>query len=435
MANFAYRLSICGVRSRLLLNLLTMLMILTKRVYRLSAYTIMANVALADALVLIVAGIGCGVSVILYSSTTIDKLLLAWARLQDLGGINEGAAMEDYINVDEEVITDGTLSLEEIVEEGKKKTVSWRRVKALTLSKKKTIRKNQSFQALMLTAGVVSYAFLGINRCVAICFYGTKAKAFNRVSIAIISSIFTWLIGIFTACVGTFLNLCRRSIIFISISLLIHCLSVTIQWICSSLVLMKIRQVKKKISKNKLNQNSANRFRKQARLTFQFFYPSLFCTISSILYFAKPFVSRLLSDYHFIILHIIWLSNHFCNPFIYIYFNERMRHSYWELLSCAQLRFLVMRSKRQTGFKNRINVSRRSAGQHSLNQRPSRQSVRSAGSRSNGHFVRNSLQMQSRDFEQLCEFMMRVNPLYESSEGWRESSSDLKKRDARLPSH
>lgn len=28
------------------------------------------------------------------------------------------------------------------------------------------------------------------------------------------------------------------------------------------------------------------------------------------------------------------------------------------------------------------------------------------------------------DFEQLCEFMMRVNPLYDSSEGWRESSDN-----------
>lgn len=32
--------------------------------------------------------------------------------------------------------------------------------------------------------------------------------------------------------------------------------------------------------------------------------------------------------------------------------------------------------------------------------------------------------MQSRDFEQLCEFMMRVNPLAQSSEGWNESSSE-----------
>lgn len=46
------------------------------------------------------------------------------------------------------------------------------------------------------TAGVVSYAYLGLNRCVAICFYGTKARGFNRVSIAVISSISTWIVGI-----------------------------------------------------------------------------------------------------------------------------------------------------------------------------------------------------------------------------------------------
>lgn len=40
------------------------------------------------------------------------------------------------------------------------------------------------------------------------------------------------------------------------------------------------------------------------------------------------------------------------------------------------------------------------------------------------NFVRCSLQMQSREFEQLCEFIMRVNPLYDSSEGWKESSND-----------
>ena len=51
-------------------------------------------------------------------------------------------------------------------------------------------------------------------------------------------------------------------------------------------------------------------------------------------------------------------------------------------------------------------------------------STRSTKSQRNGNFVRNSLQMQSRDFEQLCEFMMRVNPLYDSSEGWRESSTE-----------
>lgn len=51
--------------------------------------------------------------------------------------------------------------------------------------------------------------------------------------------------------------------IFVILLLLINLISVILQWVCSSLVLLKIRQVKQKISKNKLNQNSANRFRKQ----------------------------------------------------------------------------------------------------------------------------------------------------------------------------
>ena len=57
-------------------------------------------------------------------------------------------------------------------------------------------------------------------------------------------------------------------------------------------------------------------------------------------------------------------------------------------------------------------------------RRSAHQSVRSGATRStNGNnFVRNSLQIQSRDFEQLASFMMRVNPLYDSSEGWAESS-------------
>lgn len=42
------------------------------------------------------------------------------------------------------------------------------------------------------TAGVTSYAYLGLNRCVAICLYSTKAKVFNRVTVALVTSISTW---------------------------------------------------------------------------------------------------------------------------------------------------------------------------------------------------------------------------------------------------
>lgn len=55
-----------------LCNLATVIMIISKRAFRLSAYTIMANVALADAIMLIVAGIICGINVIW---TDFDKCL------------------------------------------------------------------------------------------------------------------------------------------------------------------------------------------------------------------------------------------------------------------------------------------------------------------------------------------------------------------------
>uniref|UniRef100_A0A914XTX1 G-protein coupled receptors family 1 profile domain-containing protein n=1 Tax=Panagrolaimus superbus TaxID=310955 RepID=A0A914XTX1_9BILA len=141
-----------------------------------------------------------------------------------------------------------------------------------------------------------------------------------------------------------------------------------------------------------------------------------------MLYFAKPYIKDMLADSHFIALHLIWLCNHTCNPFIYAYFNERMRLTYKEMLTCAHLRYAIRKRRKQATFTHggsRFTLSRRSN-----NGRSNRMSVRSAKSQRNGNFVRNSLQMQSRDFEQLCEFMMRVNPLYDSSEGWRESTDD-----------
>uniref|UniRef100_A0A915DJ73 DDE-1 domain-containing protein n=1 Tax=Ditylenchus dipsaci TaxID=166011 RepID=A0A915DJ73_9BILA len=45
----------------------------------------------------------------------VDELLLAWARLQDLGDFEEGE-MEDYLHIDDEVVTDGAQTLEDIVE-------------------------------------------------------------------------------------------------------------------------------------------------------------------------------------------------------------------------------------------------------------------------------------------------------------------------------
>ncbi|VDK43035.1 unnamed protein product [Anisakis simplex] len=324
-----------------ILNLATVLMIATNRVYRLSAYTLMANLAFADTVMMLVAGVICGGSLIKLSSKIIPM------NIQD--ALNSSTSIESE-----------ALSLLQIA--------AW-------------------------TAGMVSYAFLGLNRCVAICFYGTKAKSLNRVSVAIFGSIITWLIGIITACIGTIPD-----------------------------PLMGIR-----------------RDMWTARLTFQFFYPSLICTVSSVVYFTKPFLIHLLTEWQFVLLHIVWLCNHMCNPFIYAYFNERMRMSYRNWLTCATLRYIISKKRKQMGFVGgrRLNASatnglihllwlqqflfRRSVG---ANARANRMSTRSGRITSDGNFVRNSLQMQSRDFEQLCEFMVRVNPSYDSSEGWRESSDE-----------
>ncbi|KAI1708922.1 serpentine type 7TM GPCR chemoreceptor srx domain-containing protein [Ditylenchus destructor] len=497
-------LGILGV----VLNLVTVLMIITRRVYRLSAYTLMANVALADAFVMVVAGLACGINLILcshpntcvtphqgnthsdISSAVITRIgaTINARQTAHTFPINNSTfepqlemtthpfvalqkSKRSMLNLIDQNNYQGIRHIRKRHRRRKKnyhilhnsplyrypRRVLWgpnddyvNLSLSLAYSQRERLGQNiyvrviYSVMAFMeisaWTAGVISYAFLGLNRCVAICFYGTKAKSLNRVSVALIASILTWIAGIAAGCVGTFpqplvgvrLDLWTfsfltvsgyRSATFMVISLSVHCISVLLQWICSTLVLVKIRQVKLKISKNMLNQNSANRFRKQARLTFQFFYPSLFCTISSVLYFAKPFTSQLFSDYHFIALHLVWLGNHLCNPFIYAYFNERMRVSYWEILTCAYIRVFVLRRRKQAGLRKRINVSRRSAGQQSMH----RVSVRST--KSNGNFVRNSLQLQSRDFEQLCEFMMRVNPLAQSSEGWNESSSDMEELD------
>uniref|UniRef100_A0A915EF15 Uncharacterized protein n=1 Tax=Ditylenchus dipsaci TaxID=166011 RepID=A0A915EF15_9BILA len=48
---------------------------------------------------------------------SVDELLLAWARLQDLDGIDGAAEMFDYMHVDDEVVTDGAQTLEDIVED------------------------------------------------------------------------------------------------------------------------------------------------------------------------------------------------------------------------------------------------------------------------------------------------------------------------------
>ncbi|PAV64742.1 hypothetical protein WR25_26232 [Diploscapter pachys] len=361
-----------------LCNVTTVFMIATSRVYRLSAYTLMANVALADSVIMVIAGIICGIDVLypdsIYPSTNLQRTSRSAHLFTDekfmkiLENLNQSKMLDDdYLE--------------------------------------RPIHSFVSFGFIAAwTAGVLSYAMLGMNRCIAICYYGTRARTLNRVFIAIGTSALTWVLGIAMGFYGsmsvTSVGIRRDlwSISFLqdkdnnnaitTVGLVLCAVKIfglIAQWLCSTLVLLKIRQVKKKISKNKLNQNSANRFRKQ-----------------------------------------FWLTNHTCNPFIYAYFNDRMRLTYKEILTCASLRYQIRKrtGSRQFRFTARHNVSRNmSRRSNAAGLKSTRMSARSIKSR-DGNFVRNSLQMQSRDFEQLCEFIMRVNPLYDSSEGWRESSDE-----------
>lgn len=105
-------------------------------------------------------------------------------------------------------------------------------------------------------------------------------------------------------------------------------------------------------------------------------------------------------------------------------FPDHIGNGYWKYKSLTKIWRL---KKAQTGYKK--GAFRRSNGADMRSARISVRSTRGGVQASNAagwdnNFVRNSLQMQSRDFEQLCEFMMRVNPFYDSSEGWKESSED-----------
>ncbi|CAI2355937.1 unnamed protein product [Caenorhabditis sp. 36 PRJEB53466] len=383
-------------------NVTTVIMIMTNRVFRLSAYTIMANVALADSIVMLIAGIACGMDVMWPDPDDSTSFIPSLEEPLIKVPLRNETRSADYDSGNIHAVLSFSF------------VAAW-------------------------TAGVISYAMLGMNRCIAICYYGTKARALNRVSVAVACSASTWVIGIAAALVGTlsqpmigiqrsmwsisFLEPRPHTTLFFTILCAANLLGLGAQWVCSTLVLLKIRQVKKKISKNKLNQNSANRFRKQARLTFQFFYPSILCTISTFLFFIKPYAYESFSGWQLVILHLLWLCNHTCNPFIYAYFNDRMRLTYKEIISCAAIRYQIRKRRSSHPFRmhGRHNVSKRS---NAAGMKSTRISARSGRTTRDGNFVRNSLQMQSRDFEQLCEFIMRVNPLYDSSEGWRESSDE-----------
>ncbi|VDM47572.1 unnamed protein product [Toxocara canis] len=329
-------------------NTATVLMIATNRVYRLSAYTMMANVALADAIMMLIAGVMCGSLIVWPSTQTIPR--------SAKGGPSSGVTAL-FGSVSSEVIRDSEA----------KPSVS--KTEFSYLLERRPLVTTES------NSGVALYG-LGASSTLS---YSDDYAQRGAVMIALsLFEIAAWTAGVV-------------------------------------------------------------RILLQARLTFQFFYPSLICTVSSVVYFTKPFMADLLTEWQFVLLHTVWLCNHMCNPFIYAYFNERMRTSYRNWLTCARLRCIIRKKRKQHGFvgRRRHNVStwefpmvsenvllkifRRSFG---AGARSNRMSTRSARTTRDGNFVRNSLQMQSRDFEQLCEFMVRVNPLYDSSEGWRESSDE-----------
>uniref|UniRef100_A0A914RS72 G-protein coupled receptors family 1 profile domain-containing protein n=1 Tax=Parascaris equorum TaxID=6256 RepID=A0A914RS72_PAREQ len=136
-------------------NTATVLMIATNRVYRLSAYTIMANIALADAIMMLVAGVVCG-SLIAWTPMRKPPLNMkvdtAFGMPILIGSTSSGVSKPPIPNV----------------------------------------QPLQSLERHQL------FARESFNRCIAIRFYGTKAKSVNRVSVALFASLVTWAIAIIT---------------------------------------------------------------------------------------------------------------------------------------------------------------------------------------------------------------------------------------------
>ncbi|OZC05008.1 hypothetical protein X798_08001 [Onchocerca flexuosa] len=423
-----------------LCNMVTLLMITCYRMYRLSAYTIMANLALADAIMLIIAGLVCGLNIIQVPFHNYDN-----AANNSFDPLNNSKSIlsPKFSKIFDHTHTNPMINIP-ILKMDEIQNHSYH----INKNQINTLLEDLHFSLFLLsfleiaswTAGIMSYAFLGINRCIAICFYRTRAKTINRVSFALLGSTVAWIIGIFIAYFGTIpvplmgmrtdmwtvsflITAGRRPAVFIVLMSFFNSASILAQWLCSLMVLIKIHKVRQKINCNKLHIGSAKRFKKQARLTFQFFYPSLICTISSIIFFAKPFMKDILTKWQYVFLHLIWLCNHMCNPFIYAYFNERMRLTYEQWLTCAPFRKCIRKLKKQHSRKHgelvrgskRLNAAAASMTKNSHWRNRTNQS---------DNFVRLSLQMQSRDFEQFCEVMMSVNTANESSEGWTESSSD-----------
>lgn len=184
-----------------LCNAATLLMIATYRIYRLSAYTIMANLALADAIMLVVAGFVCGMNILqLPSRETTIRLPQKYLSIT-----------QSTIPYNEQISTFESLSSTNLFQSttfgNNTNNEQFQTISPKILNDERNGILNRSafsiyllsfFEIAAWTAGMISYAFLGINRCVAICFYRTRARTLNRVSFAFTASTVTWIIGIST---------------------------------------------------------------------------------------------------------------------------------------------------------------------------------------------------------------------------------------------
>lgn len=177
-----------------LCNMITLLMITCYRMYRLSAYTIMANLALADAIMLIIAGLICGLNI-----TQVPFLNYNNNNSIELLNSNESILSPKFSEIFDHDSTNSifhwkSLKMNEIKNE--LNNANRNQFNATLEDSNFSIFLLSFFEIAAWTAGIISYALLGINRCVAICFYRTRAKAINRVSFALLGSTITWLIGI-----------------------------------------------------------------------------------------------------------------------------------------------------------------------------------------------------------------------------------------------
>lgn len=177
-----------------LFNIITLLMIAVNRAFRLSAYTMMANLALADAIMMVIAGIVCGFRIVssknhwLLNVESISQMERSNSSEIDRNFLPPKTYQKQFLQGDDQSqFNDFSKDWNDAISQNISEIIEVFAVKILSFA-----------LIIAWTASICSYAFLGLNRCIAICFYRTRAKTFNRISTALICSGITWAIGIFT---------------------------------------------------------------------------------------------------------------------------------------------------------------------------------------------------------------------------------------------